>query len=92
MFFKKKYNFSCLGITNIAGEEEGFLVGKGECIDFRMSVGTLAGVAGVVFCAFSYKDGIRIAVVAKESILKKDCAEKLAKDISKELQYLTSSQ
>ncbi len=56
-----------------------------------MSVGTIRGVAGVVFCVVSYQDGMRIAVVAKESVLSKEMANGLAKRIELELQLLTKS-
>lgn len=81
-----------LGITNNAGDEEGFSVGFTECIDFRMTVGTLQGSAGVVFCTNSYKDGMRIAVIAKESILSKETADNVVKHIKFELQLLLKTE
>lgn len=63
-------------------------MGNAECIDFRMTVGTLQGKAGVVFCLTSYQDGMKIAVIAKESILSKETTHSVAKHIEFELQLL----
>lgn len=53
-----------------------------------MSVGTLQGVAGVAFCTISYKGGMRIAVIAKDEVLSKYNAIRLAKCIEFELKKL----
>ncbi|ODM97476.1 hypothetical protein Ocin01_09213 [Orchesella cincta] len=77
-----------VGITNIAGEAKGFSVGKHECSEFIFSAGTLTGCAGVAFCTSSYKNKLRIAVMAKESILDKIGVKKLAAAIGEELEIL----
>ncbi len=53
-----------------------------------MSVGTMQGPAGVAFCTMSYKEGIRIAVIAKESILSKKGTQILTNQMETELQLL----
>lgn len=89
--FEKLIGLIFLGFTNIAGDEEGFGVGDAECVDFRMSVGTMRGVAGVVFCCSTYKDEMTIAVISKESILSKEVTIDIANHIEYELQLLMKS-
>lgn len=76
------------GISNNAGEEEGFSVGTHKCIDYRLSAGPLGGNAGLNFCTVSYKDGMRIAVIANQSVISKEIAGKIAERIIYELQLL----
>lgn len=77
-----------LGITNNAREEEGFSVGKAECKDFRMSVGLSHRMAGEGFCTMSYKGGLGIAVIGKDSVIKKEVAENVAQHLALELKLL----
>lgn len=86
-----------IGLTNIAGDEEGFTVGgtsggkdinKLTCSDFRMTVGTFKGVLGVVFCASSYKGTVRIGVVANETVMETRQVEMLAENLHLELRAL----
>lgn len=79
------------GISNNAGEEDGFSVGNAKCIDYCMSVGTTRGAHSVMFGAVSYKGRMRISVSAKEAVLSKKAAENLANHIELELQLLLKS-
>ncbi|CAL8148634.1 unnamed protein product [Orchesella dallaii] len=80
--------YSASGVTNIAGEKQGFSLGNGgswSCSQMSMSVGTLPGGAGLIFCIFSYKEDIQVAIIANENIMNKEEAKKLANQI--EIQF-----
>lgn len=77
--------FVPVAVTNIAGEMEGFGVGGVDVKEFTMGVGTFQGCCGVTFCCFSYRDGLRVAVAGKETLLSGERAQQLANQVEKEL-------
>ncbi|CAL8139702.1 unnamed protein product [Orchesella dallaii] len=82
--------FFPVGVTNIAGESHEFSIGQNKCSEFTFSLGTLTGCAGVIFTSSSYKDYLRVAVAADESIMDEIEAQKLAQSMWNELEMLKS--
>lgn len=88
--------FIPIAMTHIPGDEEGFYLRNQDngssyrCSDFRMSIGTYKGVAGVMLCLSSYKNVIRIAVVANDTIMESRQVEMLADNMLLEWNELKS--
>lgn len=86
-FFGRNY-YVPLAITNIAGELEGFSLGKLACAEFCMSVGPYSGCGSVTFCVLSYKETFQVAVTGKDVVFSEERAKQIADEIEKEFYVL----
>lgn len=59
-----------------------------NCVAVDFCVGGLLGIAGVVFATISYKDHIRLTIIAENGCMERVELETLLKAISKEIDKL----
>ncbi|ODM93159.1 O-acyltransferase WSD1 [Orchesella cincta] len=79
-----------VGISNLAGDEQGVKICSYPCSDFVMSVGPCRGTMGIQLLSSSYRGKLQIAITAKEGILDRGEVERLAFLMGKEVQNMVA--